>query len=276
VVAISAIGLLDWGTGTELRIHPLYFLPLCAHAWQGRPTSTFLLVGLCAMIWAGSNYLAGLRFSHGAFWAANVLTQALAFATVTALVSWLGALWRREHQLSRTDSLTGLLNSRGFYERAQPKLDRARRSGASLTLAYIDLDNFNLVNARAGHAAGDAALAQFGKFLRSALRPTDIAARVGGDEFAVLLPDTGIDAARTVLQHLRASYAASTLGVPAAVTASIGAVSFAVAPPAIDKAIGWANGVMSEVKRSGRNSTLIVLDSGNTADTSRQRITRLR
>lgn len=94
------------------------------------------------------------------------------------------------HRQSITDSLTGLLNRRGFDALAEPELLRARRRGSCCTLVFIDLDGLKGVNERLGHAAGDAMIALASMILRKTFRTTDIVARIGGDEFAIFAPDT--------------------------------------------------------------------------------------
>jgi diguanylate cyclase (GGDEF)-like protein len=101
-----------------------------------------------------------------------------------------------------TDPLTGLLNRRAFAERCAHELARARRSGEPFAALLVDADNFKQINDRDGHAAGDAALVELARQLAHALREVDTVARIGGDEFAVLLPDTGPEGARKTAERL--------------------------------------------------------------------------
>jgi diguanylate cyclase (GGDEF)-like protein len=101
-----------------------------------------------------------------------------------------------------TDPLTGLLNRRAFGEHFGRELARARRSGEPFAALLIDVDRFKELNDRDGHAAGDAALVALAGELTGALREVDTLARIGGDEFAVLLPDTGPEAARATAERL--------------------------------------------------------------------------
>jgi diguanylate cyclase (GGDEF)-like protein len=98
-------------------------------------------------------------------------------------------------QLSLTDDLTGATNRRGFYLLADPALDAARRDGRSCLLGFIDVDGLKQVNDAKGHVVGDALLADVAQVLRARLRQSDILARVGGDEFCVLVTDTEADPA---------------------------------------------------------------------------------
>ncbi len=110
-------------------------------------------------------------------------------------------LQSRLRSLAETDSLTGLSNRRHFLAALTRELSRACRTAAPLTVALLDLDGFKALNDTHGHLAGDHALRQIARSLRDRLRSSDVLARFGGDEFAVLLPETGPDVP-AVLRHL--------------------------------------------------------------------------
>ena len=102
-----------------------------------------------------------------------------------------------------TDVLTEIPNRRFYYERLTQEVARARRSHYALSLALMDLDRFKDVNERMGHRGGDQVLKFFAQFLKANIRREDVACRVGGDEFAVLLPDTSVDNAATLVERIR-------------------------------------------------------------------------
>jgi len=102
-----------------------------------------------------------------------------------------------------TDVLTEVPNRRFFYERLSQEVARARRNGHDLSVALIDLDHFKPINDIAGHHAGDQVLKFFAQFLRANLRQEDVVSRLGGDEFTLLLPDTAITSARTLVERIR-------------------------------------------------------------------------
>lgn len=164
-------------------------------------------------IWRNATFYAGLTV---------VSTMLL------VLFGRLDALHRKLNKLSYTDVLTGLANRRYFMERLEAEVVRQRRTAQPLTLLLIDADHFKVVNDSHGHAAGDKVLRMLGRLLREMVRtPTDLAARLGGEEFAVLLPDTTVDEAEAVCWRVRERLAAHTFeeaGVSFQVTVSIGVV----------------------------------------------------
>jgi diguanylate cyclase (GGDEF)-like protein len=131
----------------------------------------------------------------------------------TALAEWLASQAaialenaRLHHVVRRqafTDELTGLVNRRRFVEALDAEISRASRLGATLSVLFADLDDFKRINDRFGHPAGDEALRTFADLLRSQLRTIDTAARLGGEEFAILLPGTDLDGAFAVGERIR-------------------------------------------------------------------------
>jgi diguanylate cyclase (GGDEF)-like protein/PAS domain S-box-containing protein len=110
------------------------------------------------------------------------------------------------HKLSITDELTGLYNQRHFYKVLARELNRAKRYNHELSLICFDLDNFKQINDQLGHLEGDRILKKVGSLLRKALRLSDVGVRYGGDEFMVILPDTGIEAAAKTAERIRTMF----------------------------------------------------------------------
>lgn len=251
--AIALIGVIDYVTGVEYRVYPLYFLPLSVSAWYLGRRATLAGATVCAFVWLGSNYLAGLHYSQPSIWVFNFLTQGTSFVVVGLLIATVRHSLVREAELSRTDQLTSLLNRRAFYEAAQHVLVIAARYGHPVTIAYIDIDDFKAVNDTLGHERGDTALRDAAELLRQCIRRGDVAARLGGDEFAVLLPETGADGAFALLERLRARLADALGRIPHPITVTVGAASFAVPPDDVEELVRVADETMYAAKSDGKN-----------------------
>jgi diguanylate cyclase (GGDEF)-like protein len=133
-------------------------------------------------------------------------------------------------RLAAQDPLTGLANRRQFQERLRQDMAQHRRHGTPGSLVMLDLDHFKQVNDTHGHATGDLVLMEAADRVKAALRPSDVAARIGGEEFAVLLPDSDIGNAVTVAERLRSALTELVVfapdGRPVSVTASIGVAAW--------------------------------------------------
>ncbi len=157
--------------------------------------------------------------------------------------------------LVREDPLTGALNRRGLEEAFAAEASRADRRAAPLSLALADLDDFKRLNDRYGHATGDAALAHFARVLRTALRPSDVLARHGGEEFVIVLPETARGEAARVLARLQRVLAASALHHEAgriALAFSAG-VAERAAGEGLQALLARADRAMYAAKRAGKN-----------------------
>jgi diguanylate cyclase len=129
-----------------------------------------------------------------------------------ARIAELESALRHADQIGSHDPLTGALNRRGMSEAFAREVARARRTGQSLALALIDLDDFKGVNDRHGHAVGDAALVHLTRVIGETLRPTDLCCRLGGEEFVLLMPGSARGAARQALTRLAAALANRPVG----------------------------------------------------------------
>lgn len=169
----------------------------------------------------------------------------------------------RLERLARTDELTGLPNRRAFLECAKAALASAGRYRQPLTLAMIDIDHFKQVNDRFGHAGGDAVLRQFANLASGCLRESDLLARFGGEEFVLLLPQTGSRESRVVVERLRKAtqetcfqFGAEDFGI----SISAGMASCSPEAPCSDLAvlIHGADQALYAAKRGGRNRVVTI------------------
>src|SRR6187399_2796383 len=129
---------------------------------------------------------------------------------------------RRNRRLADLDGLTGLHNRRYFHEQLAREVARAQRYGRELALVVFDLDDFKAINDRIGHLSGDAVLAETAERVRDVVRSADIACRVGGDEFAVILPESSLNDADQLYARLRTALSSKPVGQAGPLTMSAG------------------------------------------------------
>lgn len=171
---------------------------------------------------------------------------------------------RELHHLSRHDPLTSLPNRRAFNEHVHEEFQRMKRSGKGYAVVMVDIDHFKRVNDTWGHEVGDSVLRHVAEVLRASARVTDFVARLGGEEFIVILPET-VEQATGVAEKMRAAIAASDIPVVGKVTASLG-VAIAVPADADDNvAVVAADEALYRAKGEGRNRVVL---AGVTGDVS--------
>jgi diguanylate cyclase (GGDEF)-like protein len=166
------------------------------------------------------------------------------------------SMWEEVFQLAITDNLTGLRNRRRFDEVLATECGRERRHGRSLSLVMLDIDYFKRVNDRHGHPAGDAVLAQLGQLIRERVRGHDLAARVGGEELAILMPETDLPSARAVAEELRLAVQAQVIDYAEKsirVTVSIGCAEYAMDDVDPASFVRRCDAQLYAAKSAGRN-----------------------
>jgi diguanylate cyclase (GGDEF)-like protein len=166
-------------------------------------------------------------------------------------------LLKRAEALSVTDDLTGLYNSRYLNQVLRRESKRASRHGRPLSLLFIDLDGFKAVNDAHGHLCGSRALVETAAVIRTSARETDVVARFGGDEFALILPDTGCEGAFAVGERIRERLAAHHFladdGLNVRLTASVGVATLPDAANSSEDLMHAADAAMYQVKDRGKN-----------------------
>jgi diguanylate cyclase (GGDEF)-like protein len=265
------VGWADYETGGELGLAPAYLLVVAVVTWRAGIGFGVLSASLAALTWV----VALVPFRAGvAPWllAANGGSRLLMFLVLAFLVHRLRIAQRRlsevnrqlvdalhrEASLARTDSVTGLLNRRGFVEQLGRETARSARSGDALAIAYVDLDHFKALNDLEGHARGDHCLQAVGSAIAATIRKTDVAARLGGDEFAIAMPCTSGPASERVVRRLQkavqeamASFSSPGLG------ASIGLSHFEDSSGSAEELLGRADAAMYEAKRRGKGRVYV-------------------
>jgi diguanylate cyclase (GGDEF)-like protein len=183
----------------------------------------------------------------------SILLELVVFVAAAYAQGAIRRFVERERHLSRHDAVSGVVNSLGFREAAGWEVARARRFPQVLSLIYLDVDDFKAVNDQQGHARGDEVLRIIGRAMMESLRESDVVARVGGDEFAALMPGTDEEGCRAAAARVHLAVARDLAKAGFAVTASLGATTFPSAPETVDELIGAGDEAMYTVKRGAKN-----------------------
>jgi diguanylate cyclase (GGDEF)-like protein len=252
IAAVMLIGMLDYVTGAEVSIASLYLVPVALATWFVGLRAGLLLSGLSAVVRLQDLWLTHHQFSHALapYW--NGVVELGFFVVVAYILSRLRATTHHWANLARTDPLTGVLNRRAFVEMASLELARAERYQRSLSLAYLDVDDFKRVNDEGGHADGDRLLVEVALTLRRHLRAFDVVARYGGDEFVLLLPEAGEEAAGLVLDKLMVALR-NALRDRWPATVSIGAVTIDEPRTTLDRLLQQADKLVYVAKLDGKD-----------------------
>jgi len=274
LLVIALVAWLDYHTTSELRLFLLYLTPIVAVAWWGNQRDAIVLAVVAMILataadtpWRSQIGLPILTW--------NAFSRLVMFTAAAALVATIrdyrdrfAALDRdhkraygREAMLARTDALTQLPNLRAFLEAIQRELARARREGSHICVLYVDLDDFKTVNDQYGHQAGDNVLQEVAHALLSSVRGGDVVARIGGDEFVVLLWHASPADARMVAERIAMRISDIAAAYPLSrLDASIGLRYFEKPPADPDDVVRLADAAMYDEKqrrKSTRGATSI-------------------
>jgi diguanylate cyclase (GGDEF)-like protein len=254
-LVLSAItGIADHFTAREMSLSIFYLIPISLAAWYcGLPAAVFTAFFSVSAFYIADFASTGYTAST-VILAWSVAVRCVLYAMVIFFVLKTKHLIEKEREISRIDHLTGVSNSRAFYEAAKIENERAGRHGRDLSLAYIDIDNFKSVNDTMGHNSGDTLLREIAQTIKSSIRTADMVARIGGDEFVIMLPETGREEAYAAAGKVRENLMeeVNTHGWP--VSFSIGVVSCRPPVCSVDDLILEADRTMYSVKQSGKNN----------------------
>jgi diguanylate cyclase (GGDEF)-like protein len=254
LLLVSLLGVFDHLNGPDVSLLIFYVVPVFVAAWYVGRGAGLAVCAASGAAWFAVAHASAAHFSSPliAYWNAAVR---LGFVVILAhLVASFRRSLAQERELARTDYLTGAFNGRSFAEAAEAEINRARRHGHTFSVAFLDVDDFKLVNDRLGHSAGDRLLMLVSDTLRANVRAVDSVARLGGDEFAVLLPETDERSSEHMLRRVRRELleAARRKGWP--VTFSAGIITWVEPPAGVDEMLRAADELMYAAKRHGKNA----------------------
>lgn len=258
LLLVAVLGWLDYHTGFEISFSFFYLGPIAIATWYINKKTGYLITILSISVWLATNWAAGETYTHEIirFWNASV--RFILFAAIIWLLEEFKRALNHEHLLARTDYLTGIANSREFHQQAHLELLRACRSKQPLTIAYIDVDEFKQINDQFGHLEGDRILRLIAQTILASIRKTDFTARIGGDEFTVLLPNTEQDSAKIIMDRMNKELTEKMKTSASHATFSMGVVTFVSPPVSVDELLRQSDAAMYQVKMSGKNDVAFI------------------
>ena len=256
IFLIAIIGYIDFITGYEISLSAFYSIPvICASWFVGIYWGVFFSV-FCMFIIVIADYFLKKYFDTSLIFVWNNVGILLFYFFSSFVIGKIKIILKKEMEHSRTDSLTGIANSRYFAEAAEREVIRCQRYNHPISVVFIDCDNFKHVNDKFGHSEGDKLLLLVAKTINENVRKSDIAARIGGDEFCVLMPETGIELSLKSIEDIRKALLRNVSETNYDITFSIGVATFIRPPKSIDELIKESDKLMYQVKRHGKDNIM--------------------
>jgi diguanylate cyclase (GGDEF)-like protein len=254
LVLLLLVAAIDYATGFRLRLTELYLVALLVLTWAiGRLFGVLMSIIACTS-WAYVEALNGRYLNNPSLLYWDWGTVLFGFVVMVVALTELRKALDDAHFQSRKDTLTGLVNKGGFYQVVSAEIEVCRRYKRTLSIAYIDCDNFKMVNDKFGHHVGDELLRVISKTMLRKLRSSDLPGRLGGDEFAVMLPETNAEACRMVVEMLQQRLLHEMKEHSWPVTFSIGIATFLRMPASIEDMIRQADKPMYAVKNTSKGA----------------------
>jgi diguanylate cyclase (GGDEF)-like protein len=250
---VAALTAFKLTIGRSVTVIDFMFVPVVWVGWfAGRRWCGYAV----AVVSAGLSVIVVVVAETQASIPAALAMGAARLALYLVVLGLLGMMRRERagHQHAvATDQLTGAANAREFRAIALAEVEHAQRHQRDLSLAYVDVDDFKEINDRLGHPEGDHVLLQVSHMMRSVVRSTDTVARIGGDEFAILMPDIGATPARAVIERVRGELARLRTADGEPVLCSIGLVTFDRPPTSLKELVAAGDELLYRAKDNGKD-----------------------
>ncbi|MDR9750305.1 GGDEF domain-containing protein [Pseudomonas sp. SZMC_28357] len=235
----------------------------CYSAYRNMTLVSISLVLLPSTLWLlfqHSTMQVGMAFAvlvFASFVASATHSLSIALETAFRLSREMAQAHSISTRAAHTDELTGLKNRRAFFEHAQQLYSECQRNQVNLCAVMLDMDHFKRINDTYGHQVGDQVLRQMGLVISASFRDTDVHGRLGGEEFAVLLPDTSIEVAVKIAEQLIEAIAGLMTDPVHGITASLGVASTATGDNDLHSLMHSADQALYRAKALGRNQVVV-------------------
>lgn len=258
-VILAVLCWIDLATGYEYSFSVFYLIPISIAAWYDHKKFTILMIIASVMTWLYADFFSGHTYTNPLtpYW--NATVRFAFFGIVAFLILRIRRDLVAMTTMAMKDNLTLLNNARAFKLEYQILKDRRSSKNNSLGIGLIDLDGFKAVNDQLGHSVGDEVLVEFANVLKKSTRSSDIIARMGGDEFTVILMEMTEKTAQDYATRLRNEFKQSGLNEKYGVDFSMGISIFDKLPENLDDATHLADQLMYKSKKRGKATTTIQL-----------------
>ncbi len=258
IAGVAVIGFIDHFTGTALDVSVLYLIPVAFTVWFAGRKRAFPVSAFAVILWeiGEMSVYRGTEFTL--VLVMNTVLRLLFFILAIYLISKLKSELDKEKYLARTDSLTGAVNRRAFFENLEQEIKKHSGSGRPYSLLYFDIDNFKKINDTHGHRHGDRVLSHASAIMtaRAEARGGTFA-RIGGDEFAIILPDADEKKCAEFISNVRGELY-SFGGVLKGVTFSFGVVVVkGKHPEGAEELLHKADELMYDIKKKSKDAVHI-------------------
>ena len=260
LVAVGLIAGIERQVVEPLFTLPLYVLVVAITSWTTHCVIGFVFALICTAV---SYWVSGYGGTPPTGIAAAKMVM---FIFAIAAICQFRKVLAYSNRLAETDPLTGLTNTRQFLDRVSAEINRSKRTGRPVSIAYIDCDHFKQVNDSRGHVAGDQVLKTIGEVLLSTCRNYDTPARLGGDEFALLLPETSSIQAMHCVYRINGRLRDRLQALPTAVTLSIGVHTTTDLELTPEEFLHEADQLMYQAKQSGGDTLVFTEDRHGDTD----------
>ncbi len=250
---IALLGAIDAQFNPEIVFAPLYLIPIAILSWFVGKWNGITASVLCTMMWLAANIYSGGPYETTFIYYWNSIICLTTFLLISSLIAYLRVELEQSRNLYQLDTLTGISNSVGFHDAAQREIDRSKRLNRPFSLGYIDVDNFKLINDQLGHTVGDQVIRNIAKTIQLNLRKSDLVARVGGDEFALLLSEAGQEASREAINRILHNLKNEMEAQGRPLTFSIGVLACIEHPKTVDEIMRLTSELRDFVKNNGKD-----------------------
>ncbi len=253
---ILLVGLIRYATGTEYALSVFFMFPIVFSTWYVGIKSGVGMAIFSIITWLFADLLLLSGSAEVHIPLINETFRLIVFLFVSILVWEFKQALENQKQIARTDTLTGMSNRLSFFEIAEREMSRARRFNYSLSIIYMDIDNFKFVNDNSGHRVGDRLLKVVADTILENIRNIDVAARIGGDELGILLAETDVNGALALAQKLQKKLDEQMSRYLWPVTFSMGVATFPNIGISVGDMLNVADKLMYVAKKGGKNKII--------------------